>query len=146
MRVIGDTGPLVAAADRRDPAHRLAATLVSELGRDLLIPDPVVVETDYLLRRTYDASAARAFLHAVSLGEHQILFLSPGLLQRAAEIDAAYADLNLGVADATVMACSERHNLPILTFDFRDFRATAPQRGSWELVVDEAQYLEATKR
>lgn len=72
-----------------------------------------------------------------------MLFLTPGLLDRAVEIDARYADLNLGITDAAVMACAERHDLPILTFDFRDFRATAPESGEWRLVVDEAIYREA---
>jgi hypothetical protein len=43
------------------------------------------------------------------------------------------------------MAFAERHDLPILTFDFRDFRATAPERGDWRLVVDESRYLDATR-
>jgi len=33
------------------------------------------------------------------------------------------------------MALAERDDLPILTFDFRDFRATQPRRGYWRLVV-----------
>ena len=41
MRAVVDTGPLVAAAYRRDRAHRLAATLITELGRDALVPEPV---------------------------------------------------------------------------------------------------------
>jgi len=70
--------------------------------------------------------------------------MSPGLLRRSADIDAKYADLNLGLADAAVMAFAERYDLPILTFDFRDFRATAPEgAGSWSLVVDEAKYRDA---
>jgi len=143
LRVVCDTGPLVAAADRRDPAHRLARGLVIGLGRDLLIPDPVVAETDQFLRTRSD-HAARGFLSAISAGEHTLLFLTPGLVRRAVEIDERYADLNLGFFDAAVMAFAERQDLPILTFDFRDFRATAPEDGgSWRLVVDEARYRDA---
>jgi uncharacterized protein len=143
LKVISDTGPLLAAADRRDPSHPLAASLITQLGRELLIPDPVVVETDQLLRKRRNPSAARSFLAALTSGEHQVLFLSPGLLRRSVEIDTEYADLNLGLADAAVMACAERHKLPILTFDFRDFRATSPRSGSWRLVVDEARYRDS---
>ena len=143
MKVVCDTGPLVATADRRDPAHRLARGLVTGLGRDLLVPDPVVVETDEFLRRRAAGPAARRFLSAISAGEHALLFLTPGLLRRAVEIDARYQDLDLGLTDAAVMAFAERHDLPILTFDFRDFRATAPERGSWRLVIDEARYSDA---
>lgn len=44
------------------------------------------------------------------------------------------------------MALAERHELPILTFDFAHFRATKPARGHWKLVVDEARYTESLAR
>jgi hypothetical protein len=55
------------------------------------------------------------------------------LLRRAVEIDARFADLDLGLTDATVMALAERHDYPILTFDFEHFRAAAPPHGYWRL-------------
>lgn len=61
-------------------------------------------------------------------------------------IDAGVADLDLGFADAAVMAIADRHDLPVLTFDFEHFRATTPARGFWRLVVDEARYREAAGR
>jgi hypothetical protein len=146
LRAICDTGPLLAAANKRDPAQRLAAGLLATLGRGALIPEPVLVECDHLLRARIHAKAARAFLDAVSRGEHQVIFLSPALLRRAVQIDARYADLDLGLADATVMACAERLGVRIFTFDFRNFRATAPEHGSWRLLIDESRYREATGR
>ena len=38
------------------------------------------------------------------------------------------------------MAIAERHELPILTFDFRDFRATESAAGPWRLAIDEHAY------
>jgi uncharacterized protein len=134
---------LLAAANRRDHAHRIAAELVTQLGRELVVPVPVVVETDQLLRRRVGGHAARLFLAAVAVGEHEVAYLSAGLLRRAVEIDAGFADLDLGFADAAIMALAERHDLPILTFDFEHFRATRPRRGYWRLVVDEARYADS---
>jgi uncharacterized protein len=145
LKVVADTGPLVAAANRRDHAHSLAATLVTQLGRDLLVPDPVLVEVDQLLRTRVSSRAARLFLRAVAVGQHTVAFLSPGLLRRAVEIDMRFADLDLGLADTAVMACAERHDLPILTFDFAHFRAAQPQSGYWRLIIDEARYADATR-
>lgn len=144
MRVVADTGPLVAAANKRDKAHALSAALVSELGRDLVIPDPVLVEVDYLLRARVGRAAARLFLEAVAMGEHRVAFLSQGILRRAAEVDSSFEDLDLGFVDATVMAYAERHELPILTFDFEHFRAASPKVGNWQLVIDESRYIDAT--
>jgi len=123
----------------------LAAVLVTELGRGLVVLDPVIVEVDYLLRTRIGSHAARRFLEALVAGEHEVAFLSSALLRRAAAFDASYADLDLGVTDAAIMAYAERHRLPVLTFDFEHFRATRPGRGFWRLIVDEARYREATR-
>jgi predicted nucleic acid-binding protein len=137
---------LLAAANRRDEAHGIAAEVVTRLGRDLVVPVPVIVEADQLLRARVGAHAARLFLAAVAAGEHGVAYLSAGLLRRAVEIDAGFGGLNLGFADAAVMAVAERHELPILTFDFEHFRATRPRRGFWQLVIDEARYADSTQR
>jgi predicted nucleic acid-binding protein len=113
---------------------------VTELGRDLLIPEPVIVEVDQLLRSRVGAHAARLFLEAVAGGEHVVVNLSPVLLRRAVEIDATFADLGLGYTDAAVMAVAGRNRLPVLTFDFEHFRAASPPHGFWQLVVDEHRY------
>lgn len=143
MNAVADTGPLLSVVDRRDPAHHLAESLVALLGRRLVVPYGVAVEVDHLARARRGARAARAFLAALARGEHEVAFLTPGLLRRACEIDARYADLDLGLVDASVMAIAERHDLPILTFDFEHFRATAPASGHWRLVVDEEKYAAA---
>jgi predicted nucleic acid-binding protein len=110
-----------------------------------VIPEPVLVETDQLLRARVSGLAARLFLTSAVNGEHSVAFLSAGLLKRAVDIDARYADLDLGLTDASVMAYAERHELPVLTFDFEHFRAAQPASGYWKLVVDESRYAEATR-
>jgi predicted nucleic acid-binding protein len=104
----------------------------------------VLVEVDQLLRARVGARSARLFLDALVAEEHTVMFLSVGLLRRAVEIDAGFADLDLGLVDGCVMAIAERMRAPILTFDFNHFRATRPTRGFWQLVVDEARYEDAT--
>jgi predicted nucleic acid-binding protein len=132
--------------NRRDDAHALAAELVARIGRNLVVPEPVIVEVDQLARARVGPHAARRFLAALDAGEHEVAYLSPGVLRRAIEFDCRYGDLDLGLADASVMALAERRELPILTFDFAHFRATRPPRGYWRLVVDEARYAESTER
>jgi hypothetical protein len=38
------------------------------------------------------------------------------------------------------MAIAERHEMPIFTFDFTDFRATESANGHWRLAIDERVY------
>lgn len=144
MRIVADTGPLVAAANLDDVAHQLAAALVTEIGQDLIVLDPVIAEVDYLMRARIGSDTARKFLRSLTAGEHRVAPVSPGVFRRAVELDAQYADLELGIVDAAVMAYAERNELPVLTFDFRHFRASKPASGYWRLVVDERQYLAAT--
>jgi predicted nucleic acid-binding protein len=100
----------------------------------------VIVEVDQLLRSRVGSRAARLFLQAIAAGEHTAVSLSPRLLRRAVEIDAVFADLQLGYTDGAVMAAAERDGLPVLTFDFEHFRATRPASGFWRLVIDEHRY------
>lgn len=110
-----------------------------------MVPLPVAVEVDQLLRASTDNRAALAFLAALADAEHEVAYLSPALLRRAVEFDRRHADLDLGLADSAVMAVAERYELAILTFDFAHFRAARPAKGFWRLVVDEARYAGATK-
>lgn len=144
MRVVADTGPLVSAANPRDRANRLARTLLDHGRENVLVPLPVLAEADYMVRTRSGAGAARRLLRDVAGGLHTAVFMTAGLLRRAAEIDAQYADLGLGVVDACVMAYAERHQLPILTFDFAHFRAAPPAKGHWRMIVDEHGFAEAT--
>ena len=117
---------------------------MAELRRNLIVPTPVLVEVDQLARSRVGKGPAREFLKGTVGGEREIAYLSAGLLRRANELDQRYADLELGFVDTCVMAIAERHELPILTFDFRDFRATESAKGPWHLLLDEHVYGEIT--
>jgi uncharacterized protein len=108
-----------------------------------VLPLPVITEADHLIRRRVSSHAARLLLGAIRAGSYEVAYMSPGLFRRASELDERYADLDLGLADVSVMAVAERHQLPIFTFDFSDFRATAPAQGHWRLLLDEDQLARA---
>jgi predicted nucleic acid-binding protein len=146
LAVVVDTGPLFAAALKRDQAHELAASLIGYGGRDLLIPDPVVVEVDGFLRKRDAHEGARRFLDALVAGVWVRVPLPPTLFAQAVAIDAHYADVGLGLVDASVMAVAASTGSAILTFDFRHFRAAPPRRGgAWDLVIDEFEYVKAVR-
>lgn len=146
MPVVADTGPILAAINRRDEAHELASELLGAAGRDLLVPEPVIAEVDYLARVRIGRDQARRFLDALVAGAHTRVPLSPSMFADAVAIDRRYADLDLGIVDASVMAVASATASPILTFDFTDFRAAPPLGGdAWELVIDEAEFARATR-
>lgn len=138
MKILVDTTPVVAAANKRDRAHKLALTAMGKLRRDAVIPSPVLAEADHLIRDRVGDAAARGFLRAIARGTHEVAYLTSELMRRAVELDAKYADLSLGFVDACLMAIAERHQMPIFTFDFTDFRATESAEGPWRLAIDES--------
>jgi predicted nucleic acid-binding protein len=146
MKILIDTGPLVSAIDEADPAHEMASTALQRLRRTGVVPSPVMIEVDHLARRRVGDMAARRFLKTVTAGAHEIAYMTPGLMRRAVEVDDKYADLRLGIVDASVMAIAERHDLPIFTFDFTDFRATESATGPWRLAVGEDVFRREIRR
>lgn len=110
---------------------------MARLRRSAVLPSPVLVEADHLIRARAGAASARMFLKSIAEGAHEVAYMTAGLMRRARELDAKYADLNLGFVDACVMAIAERREMPIFTFDFTDFRATESASGPWRLAIDE---------
>ena len=71
MAVVADAAPLIAAGVRQDHFHRLAVRLVAAAGRDLIVPDPVIVKVDWMLRDRVGTATARLFLDALVDGAWQ---------------------------------------------------------------------------
>lgn len=137
--MIVDSGPLLAALNRRDRYHELASGILRQARSRALVPDAVIVEVDIVARRWLGPPAALGFLEAIRTGVHTRVLLDDALWQRAVAIDAAHAELDLGLVDGAVMAVAEERGLPVFTFDFRGFRAVrGPDKGEWPLVVSEA--------
>jgi uncharacterized protein len=137
-RLIVDTGPLIAAINRRDRYHAVATRVLGRARSQAVVPDPVAVEVELLARRRYGAEASRAFLAAMDAGVHRRAPVDKATFARAVKLDADYADLGLGLVDAVVMALVERTGWPVFTLDFRDFRAVpGPVDGTWPFLLSE---------
>jgi uncharacterized protein len=130
VTLIIDAAPLVALGDSRDPLHaRVGDVLRAEHG-ELVVPAPVSAEVDYIIRHRGTAQAARAFLRDVAAGRFLVEGLTPDEHAMAARLDEQYADLDLGLADASVVVLAKRFRTTrLLSFDDRDFRAVTPLSG-----------------
>jgi predicted nucleic acid-binding protein len=125
--LILDTGPLLAALDAADPDHAACARLLVESTEDLLVPALVLAELDYWCHRRLGGEAWLVFLDDVLAGVYDVQPPSASDLRRARELQAKYADLELGVVDASVVALAERHGEHrIATLDRRHFAAVRP--------------------
>ena len=104
-------------------------------ARTRYVPGLVLAEVDYFLRD--ERPAMNLFMSDVARGA--FTYAPPALdqLARAMEIDRRYADLGLGLVDASVVALAEDLSIRrIATRDVRHFRAVRLRDGSaFELVV-----------
>ncbi|HYI80722.1 MAG TPA: PIN domain-containing protein [Thermoleophilaceae bacterium] len=130
MTLIVDAAPLVALADASDLMHdRVRSILTSEPG-PLVIPAPVTAEVDYLLGARHGPIARRRFLADLAAGRFTVGCLEGEDYAAVAEIDLRYSDLELGLADCSLVVLADRHATDrVLSFDERHLRAVAPIGG-----------------
>jgi predicted nucleic acid-binding protein len=140
LTLIVDAAPLVALADERDPAGPAVERLLREEQGALVVPSPVSAEVDYMLGRRLGRPARRAFLEDLSVARFLVADLGPDDYAAALRLDQRYADLDLGLADLSVVILAQRFDTRrLLTFDERDFRPVRPlQGGSFELLPADA--------
>ncbi|MEX1009438.1 MAG: PIN domain-containing protein [Acidimicrobiia bacterium] len=128
MALVLDTGPVVAYLDSNDHRHLLAQAVFDASHEAFVIPAPNLVEIDYWLRKQASVAIVREFAQDVADGAYQIESLSSDDLLRAAELEAQYNDLRLGLVDASVIAICERlGETKVATFDRRHFSVVRPR-------------------
>lgn len=143
--IVCDTGPLVSALNRGEGRrHRFAAQLLGRLGREVVVPWPVYVEVDLLLRSRAHAGAALAFGAALAEGVHRLEAPTHEELALALSLGQRYADSGADIPDLSVMAMAARRKARILTWDFRHFHAVVLRKGHhWPLLVQQTEVPEA---
>jgi predicted nucleic acid-binding protein len=139
--IICDTGPIVSAVNRAERRrHLLAAELLARLGRDVIVPWPILVEVDLLLRARGHSRAAITFAESLAAGVHRLETPTEAEFELALKLAKRYPDSGADIPDLIVMAMASRRRASVLTWDFRHFRAVVLKRGHhWPLVVDEGE-------
>lgn len=125
-----DASALVAQVDRADPTHEaMVRALVDEPG-DLIVSPFVACEADHLILHRFGLDAELAFLRDLASGTYAIPDVAPRDLGVVSEVAERYRDLELGLADASIVVLAERFaTTRVLTTDHRHFRALAPLGG-----------------
>lgn len=128
--IILDTSGLLAAIDGSQRQHHAAVAVLRQEGGPFLLSPFVLAELDYLLATRVSAAAAAALLQQVAGGAYRLESMDAHDIARAADVIGRYRDLELGLADASLVVLAERHDIvDLLTLDERHFRAVAGPRG-----------------
>jgi predicted nucleic acid-binding protein len=122
--IVLDTGGLYAVLDANETLHgRAVAALVGATPPRLLSPF-VLAELDYLIGGRVGHQAQLDLVDEVIRGVYQLEPFSAEDLGHARRIMERYADLRIGLADASVVVLANRHRtLDVLSTDERHFRA-----------------------
>lgn len=128
MALICDTGPLLAALDAADGDHERCVAVLGAADEDLVVPSLVLAELDYWCHRRLGVAAWLSFLDDLLAGAYRADPPGGHDLQRCRELQSEYADLSLGVVDASVIALAERLAEPkVATLDHRHFTTVRPR-------------------
>jgi len=118
-----DTSGLVAIISPTDPHHQEALAVLHAESGPRLVPTAILAEISYILERRAGPRLTLNFVRDLENGAY-----TPDCgvenLARIHQLMDRYQDLPLGLADAAVIACAERHGRKALTFD-RHFAVVA---------------------
>jgi uncharacterized protein len=128
--IIADTSGLLAVFGADAHRHRQArAAYEGDPGPVVLSPF-VLAELDYMLLTRAGITAELELLQEVADGVFELASFSRGDVGQAAAVAERYADLRIGIADASIVVLAARYRTTrLLTFDERHFRAIKPLYG-----------------
>ncbi len=121
-----DTSVLVSAANAGEVMHRRCYTALTTAQGRLVVSPLVVAEADYMIARLRQVSAEVAMLQDIRDNMTVAQFTNEDLDQAIALVEQ-YADLNIGVTDASIVVLAAKyHTTQLLTLDHKHFQAIAP--------------------
>ncbi len=114
--VLLDTGPLVAALNRRDRYHSWARERLGELVPPLFTCEAVLAEVCFLLRSIPEGS--RTVLDLVERGVLRVEFRVSAHVKSLAALMTKYSDVPMSLADAClVRMCELQEDSTVMTLD-----------------------------
>jgi predicted nucleic acid-binding protein len=128
--IVADTSGLLAYFNRREPAHARVRACID--GDDTVIVSPfIIAELDYLVATRLGIDAALTALRELSGGGYVVASFDHHDLAAAADVMERYRDLDLGIADASLLVLADRFGTSrVLTLDHRHFGAVTGLDGN----------------
>jgi hypothetical protein len=124
--IVIDTSVIYALLDRRDSDHQRAAAWYQATQPALATTPLVLAEVDHLAGARVGPAAQDAWRRDLANGVYDVVWW-PGAAAGTVEVTARYADLGVGLTDASLVTLAARmETTNVATFDERHFRAMAP--------------------
>jgi predicted nucleic acid-binding protein len=128
--ILLDTSGLLSALFPDQRHHRACATALLTAEPPLVVSPFVLAELDYLITKYANVQAEIDFLGDVAAGAYAVAPIGPSDIARAVEVIEGYRDLDIGLADASIVVLAERYETSdVLTLDERHFRSLRTENG-----------------
>lgn len=122
--ILLDTSGLLAAIDGSQRQHDAARRALESAAPPWCLSPFVLAELDYLLATRVSQAAERALLAEVGRGVYRLEAFEAPDIEAAERLIGRYRDLEIGVADASLVVLANRYGVrDLLTLDERHFRA-----------------------
>jgi len=127
--IVVDTSIIVAYMNATDDHHDVVAGWIDQIDDDLVTTPLIVAEADHLVGSRGGSSALSALRTDLTAGAYLVQWW-PAAMAATVDVAERYADISLGLADASLVVLAERvGTLDIGTLDERHFRAVRPLSG-----------------
>jgi predicted nucleic acid-binding protein len=122
--IVADTGAILALLDRSDRHHEAVRAIFEQDPDGWVLPWAILPEVDYLVSSELGAKAREVWLSDLASGAFIVEWGRDSDLQAADRMNRRYRSLQLGLADAVVIAIAERIGaVAIATLDLKHFGA-----------------------
>ncbi|MDQ3548918.1 MAG: PIN domain-containing protein [Chloroflexota bacterium] len=127
--ILVDTSGIIALHEESNRYRERALSLLA-IPQARVVSPFVLAELNYLITKYAGSQAALTFLGDVERGVYTLEQFTRDDIARARSIIERYADLQLGLADASIVVLAERHDCQdVLSMDQRHFRAITTAAG-----------------
>ena len=127
-KILVDSSFLIALYDRAADEHESTKEIADLYGGQFLVPQVVLTEVVYILKRETGVQGAIYFLDSFARSQPDLQDVIVEDLGRVQQIMQQYADAKLDFVDCCIMALSERLNITqVCTLDQRDFNIFRPK-------------------
>jgi predicted nucleic acid-binding protein len=122
--ILADTNAVLQLASPSGSRHADVLRVVDALDGPFLLSPFVLAELDYMLIERLGQERQLALLAQVVDGSYELAEFDKHDVAAAVDVMTRYADLRVGLADASIVVLAEKHaTTDVLTFDHRHFRA-----------------------
>ncbi len=127
--IVVDTSAILAYMNSADTHHVAVRDWLASEADDLATTPLIVAEADHLVAARGGPTALRALRADLAAGAYLVEWW-PGAIAGVVRVAERYAELGLGLADASLVGLAERlRTVKIATLDERHFRAVRPLSG-----------------